>query len=190
MAQITPRMRAFAREYVLDENPRQAAIRAGYHPKSAAESARQLLPKPHVQALIAKERALRVDPTDLTFGQHLIALAVIRDEARQAGKPVPQLKVALAAEIARGKALGFQPTAGAPKPDEDQRALANRAEVDWHEVITGAKASAPRLDQPAGSRDPNAGSKGRGARLPAGPLGHGRRAASDPRRARGRRHRL
>ena len=53
MATLTPRQEAFAREYSVDHNGRQAAIRAGYSPNGAEVTASQLLTKPKVQEALA-----------------------------------------------------------------------------------------------------------------------------------------
>lgn len=58
-------MRRFAQEYLLDiSSPMQAAIRAGYSPRTASSRAHDLLKEPRVQALIQKgmnERAVRTE---------------------------------------------------------------------------------------------------------------------------------
>jgi hypothetical protein len=43
MANLTPRQLAFVREYCIDRNGTQAAIRAGYSPKTAQEQSSRLL---------------------------------------------------------------------------------------------------------------------------------------------------
>lgn len=50
---LSPKRRAFAREYCIDSNGTQAAIRAGYSERSATSQASQLLDDPAVQAEIA-----------------------------------------------------------------------------------------------------------------------------------------
>lgn len=47
---LKPRERAFVREYLVDLNGTQAAIRVGYSEKTAASQASRLLRKPDVQA--------------------------------------------------------------------------------------------------------------------------------------------
>jgi phage terminase small subunit len=49
MHKLTPRQQRFIAEYVKDLNGTQAAIRAGYSERSAAEQAYQLLQKTSVQ---------------------------------------------------------------------------------------------------------------------------------------------
>ena len=49
---ITPKQQAFAREYTIDHNGTQAAIRAGYSPKTANEQAARLLTKVSIKDAI------------------------------------------------------------------------------------------------------------------------------------------
>lgn len=61
---MTPRMARFCREYMVDLNGGQAAVRAGYSERTCTVIASQLLTKPAIQNEIAKlqvERAKRLD---------------------------------------------------------------------------------------------------------------------------------
>ena len=49
---ITNKQKQFCKEYIIDSNATQAAIRAGYSPKTAAEQGCRLLSKVHIQAQI------------------------------------------------------------------------------------------------------------------------------------------
>ena len=51
---MTPKQSRFAREYMVDHNGTQAAIRAGYAEKTAAVKASQLLKKVEVRQLVDK----------------------------------------------------------------------------------------------------------------------------------------
>lgn len=51
---LTEKEAAFVREFQVDHNATQAAIRAGYSPKSAANIASDLKKKPHIAAELAK----------------------------------------------------------------------------------------------------------------------------------------
>ena len=71
--QLTDKQEIFVREYVVDWNAKQAAIRAGYSEKSAAEQASRLLINVNVQNAIAaltKDRAqrLEIDADELMRG--------------------------------------------------------------------------------------------------------------------------
>lgn len=75
---LMPRQEAFVREYLIDRNGAQAAIRAGYSPRTAKEIASELLRKPHVfrrlEAAIA-QRAARVQVTPDTVLHEMSLLA-------------------------------------------------------------------------------------------------------------------
>ena len=51
-AELTPQQRLFVHEYLLDRNATQAAIRAGYSPKTAASQGSDLLKVPKVRDLV------------------------------------------------------------------------------------------------------------------------------------------
>jgi phage terminase small subunit len=63
----------FAREYVADSklNGQEAAIRAGYSPKTARAAASRLLTKSNVQAMIAELTKAQADALDLKAEQVL-----------------------------------------------------------------------------------------------------------------------
>ena len=54
MAKLTEKQKRFVEEYLIDLNATQAAIRAGYSPKTAAEQGSQLLSKPRSADAISK----------------------------------------------------------------------------------------------------------------------------------------
>lgn len=61
---LTDQQRMFCREYAIDLNGTQAAIRAGYSPKTANEQAARLLAKASVQEMVARvieKRSIRVE---------------------------------------------------------------------------------------------------------------------------------
>ena len=55
---LTPKQSAFVREYMVDMNATQAAIRAGYKEKNAYQIGSENLRKPQVQHAIQKQRAV------------------------------------------------------------------------------------------------------------------------------------
>ena len=57
---LTPKQELFALEYLKDLNATQAALRAGYSPRSAYSQAHDLLKKPDVANFIAQHHAPRV----------------------------------------------------------------------------------------------------------------------------------
>lgn len=62
---LTPKQRRFVEEYLVDLNATQAAIRAGYSPRSAKQVGDALLSKPHVAAAVAALQAERTRRTQI-----------------------------------------------------------------------------------------------------------------------------
>jgi len=62
---LTAKQRRFVEEYLVDLNATQAAIRAGYSPRSAKQTAAALLLKPHVQAAISALQSERTQRTQI-----------------------------------------------------------------------------------------------------------------------------
>ena len=56
LSKLTPKQELFCKEYLIDLNAKQAAIRAGYSPKTAGEQGYENLNKPHLQAYITKAK--------------------------------------------------------------------------------------------------------------------------------------
>lgn len=76
--QLTGLQAEFVRQYLLDLNGSQAAIRAGYSPRTAKEQAFDLLTRPHINAAVEKamaERAARVGISQEDVLQQLIGIA-------------------------------------------------------------------------------------------------------------------
>ena len=61
MAELNQRQELFCREYIKDLNGTQAAIRAGYSPRTADRMAYELLKKPEIQAFVLQSKAERVE---------------------------------------------------------------------------------------------------------------------------------
>lgn len=76
MAKLTPKQQLFVEEYLIDLNGKQAAIRAGYSPKTAEVQASQLLSKLKVRAAIDKALAERSKRTGVNADR------VVRELAR------------------------------------------------------------------------------------------------------------
>lgn len=66
----------FADEYLIDLNQTQAAIRAGFSPKSARSTASALMRKPNIAAYIARKLAEQSSRTGFEFGR------IMREAAR------------------------------------------------------------------------------------------------------------
>lgn len=75
--ELTPKQRAFVREYLIDLNATQAAIRAGYSEKTARSVAAENLTKPDIAAAIEAAMKLRAERTDITADRVLKELAKI-----------------------------------------------------------------------------------------------------------------
>jgi phage terminase small subunit len=73
--QLTEMQRKFCDEYLIDLNATQAAIRAGYSPRSASELGKQLLDNPLVAAEVARARAKQSRRTGITADRVLRELA-------------------------------------------------------------------------------------------------------------------
>lgn len=63
---ITPKQQRFVEEYLVDLNATQAAIRAGYSPKTAGSQAFDLLKKPEIQHAVDDRRKKLAETTKIT----------------------------------------------------------------------------------------------------------------------------
>lgn len=77
MAKLTAKQQRFCDEYLIDLNATQAAIRAGYSPKTAEQLAYQLLQKTSVQNHISELQKKREERTEITQDSVLHELALI-----------------------------------------------------------------------------------------------------------------
>ncbi len=72
---LTAKQAAFVREYLVDLNATQAAIRAGYSPKTAEQQGFQLLKKTSVAQAVAAAQQERAKRTEITADRVLQELA-------------------------------------------------------------------------------------------------------------------
>jgi phage terminase small subunit len=63
---LTAKQVRFVQEYLIEPNAKEAAIRAGYSAKTAAEIGHENLIKPHVAAEIEKARVKRAERCELS----------------------------------------------------------------------------------------------------------------------------
>ncbi len=77
MVKLSPRQQLFADEYLVDLNGKQAAIRAGYSPKTAEVQASRLLTVVKVRTYIDKKMAERSRRTGVNADRVVIELARI-----------------------------------------------------------------------------------------------------------------
>lgn len=75
MAKLTAKQQRFCDEYLIDLNATQAAIRAGYSPKTACEQASRLLANVKVQEVIAVKMAIRSKRTGINQDRVLMEIA-------------------------------------------------------------------------------------------------------------------
>lgn len=76
MSKLNPRQQRFCQEYVVDLNGTQAAIRAGYSPKSAKVTASRLLAKANIQQFLSE--AAKARSGDLEMDNQAIERALVR----------------------------------------------------------------------------------------------------------------
>lgn len=100
-----PKRERFCREYVIDGNGAQAAIRAGYSAKTAKVQASQLLTIINVQQRVAELRGQVNDKLELTQEKILRDIETISEEARAGG----QFSAALKGKELLGRHTGMWP---------------------------------------------------------------------------------
>lgn len=96
--ELTDKQERFLREYLVDHNAKQAAIRTGYAPKAAEVQGSVLLSKPKVKARLAELaqlQAARLDLTADTVLSELLLLAKVdpKDLVDARGRPLPMHKI-------------------------------------------------------------------------------------------------
>ena len=98
IAKLTARQHAFAAEYLADHNGTQAAIRAGFSPRTAKVQASQLLRHPGVAARVAELKAAATGPNAAATAA---AAAAVKPAASAAAEIPRAAEIARAAEIVR-----------------------------------------------------------------------------------------
>ena len=63
---LTPKQKAFAREYIKDNNGKEAAIRAGYDEKYAKQQAYENLTKPYLKEVIQEKQAVLAEKAQIS----------------------------------------------------------------------------------------------------------------------------
>lgn len=74
---LNAKQQRFVEEYLIDLNATQAAIRAGYSPKTATQIASENLSKPNISAAIARAMAERSKRTGITQDRIVTELAKV-----------------------------------------------------------------------------------------------------------------
>lgn len=84
---MNPRQTRFAKEYAVDHNATQAAIRAGYSPKTAGQHANRLLKNVQIQKAIQSadnQTTQRIELTQVTVLNGLLDIAKNEDNTTSA----------------------------------------------------------------------------------------------------------
>ena len=92
MKNLTAKQQMFVKEYQVDRNATQAAIRAGYSEKTAMEQGYQLLQKTSVKEAIDKGTEKLAEKVDISAQDVLESIKRIRDKAEAADKNTDALK--------------------------------------------------------------------------------------------------
>ena len=100
---FTARMEKFCHEYLIDLNATQAAIRAGYSAKTAAQQGERLLRKVDIAGQVTKAQAERSKRTEDSQDAVIADLLRLLDGAETA----EQFAAAIRAAELRGKHLGM-----------------------------------------------------------------------------------
>ena len=77
MARLTPKQQMFVKEYLIDLNATQAALRAGYSARTAGAIGKENLQKPLIQAEIQKNMNNRAEKVEISSERILQELAAI-----------------------------------------------------------------------------------------------------------------
>lgn len=83
---ITEKEAAFVREYLVDKNATQAAIRAGYSGRSAGQRAHDMLKHPVVKAALTRELKAQAERTLIKADRVLLDIQNFGDKALTAGE--------------------------------------------------------------------------------------------------------
>ncbi len=129
MSDLTPKQEMFCREYLIDLNGTQAAIRAGYSPKTANEQAAGLLAKPSIQEYVQSlmdRRAKRIEVTaDMVLDElRKIGFADIRKAVKWGIAPLD-----FTSENASPNGLNIYPVSLVPSETIDEDTVAAVAEI-------------------------------------------------------------
>jgi phage terminase small subunit len=83
---LTEKEAAFVREYLVDKNATQAAIRAGYSPRSAGQHGNDMLRRPVIKAALARELKAQAARTLIKADRVLLDIQHFGDKALTAGE--------------------------------------------------------------------------------------------------------
>lgn len=100
---LTAKMQLFASEFLIDGNATEAAIRAGYSSKRAAQQGYRLMQDERVLTAIKAGQAAIAKRNELTIDDILEELEEARKIAKEEGKGAPMV----AASMGKAKLLGL-----------------------------------------------------------------------------------
>lgn len=103
MPKLTDKQSAFVREYLVDLNATQAAIRAGYSERTANAQAGRLLANVGIREAIETAQAKRARRVEIKAEDVLRGVIEVTTQARESG----DLKTALKGYELQGKHLGM-----------------------------------------------------------------------------------
>ena len=92
MKTLTAKQQMFVKEYLVDLNATQAAIRAGYSEDSAQQIGAENMLKPVIAVAINKGKQDRAEKVDISAQDVLESIKRIRDKAEAADKNTDALK--------------------------------------------------------------------------------------------------
>ena len=88
MGKLTPKQSIFVKEYLIDLNGTQAAIRAGYSPKTANEQAARLLAHASVSEAVANAMAKRAEKIEINADYVLAQAVKLHERCMQEIEPM------------------------------------------------------------------------------------------------------
>jgi hypothetical protein len=103
MTKLTAKQAAFCREYIVDCNGTQAAIRAGFSERTAQEQASQMLALPHIDAEVARLQADIASAANITVATLLIEA----EQARTVAKDGKNASAMVAATTLKARLCGL-----------------------------------------------------------------------------------
>lgn len=118
MTKLNAKQQAFVDEYLVDLNATQAAIRAGYSPKTAGSQAFDLLKKPEIQAFIAERQQVRLERIEIS--QDDVVRVLVNMLAADANDLVEHRRHCC--RYCWGKGHRYQRTAGEMETDRETHA--------------------------------------------------------------------
>jgi len=83
MSKLTDKQRMFCKEYLIDLNATQAAIRAGYSENTASETGYENLRKPNIEEEIQRLMNKRAEKAEISAENILNSILDIRDTCSQ-----------------------------------------------------------------------------------------------------------